>query len=210
MVLNVGLNWVFIYGHLGAPALGVYGAALASALSTLIAFLALLACFFAGFGEPERAAKSPLRLGELGRMLRFGLPSGLNWFVEFAAFTFFINVVMTGLGTTTLAAFMAAMTVNQIAFMPAFGVGSANAILVGHAIGAKEPDHVPPAVHLALGVCAAWQGLVGVAYLLFPRLCMLPFAPPGQEREAFLSLCGERKTQERIGHMLKTGKPLRN
>jgi multidrug resistance protein, MATE family len=190
MVLNVGLNWVFIFGHLGAPAMGVFGAALASALSTLVAFLALLGCFVARFGEEKRAerAKKPLQLAELGRMLRFGLPSGLNWFVEFAAFTFFVNVVMNGLGTTTLAGFMAAMQVNQISFMPAFGVGSACAILVGHAIGAKEHDHVPAIVGLSIRVTAAWQGFVGLLYLVAPRLCMMPFAPPGEEGVRFLDV----------------------
>ncbi len=190
MVLNVGLNWVLISGHLGAPALGVYGAALASALSTLVAFLALLGCFLVGYGEhPDaRAGKTPLTLAELGRMLRFGLPSGLNWFIEFAAFTLFINVVINTLGTTTLAGFMAAMQVNQIAFMPAFGLTSAGAILVGQTIGAKEPEHVPRTVALTALVTCGWMGFVGLVYFVFARLCMTPFAPPGAEREAFLDI----------------------
>jgi MATE family multidrug resistance protein len=190
MVLNVAMNWVFIFGHLGSPALGVFGAALASAVSTLIAFLALLGCFLAGYGEhPDaRAGRAPLRLAELGRMLRFGLPSGLNWFVEFAAFSLFINLVINGLGTTTLAAFMAAMQVNQVAFMPAFGLTSAGAILVGQAIGAKEHDQVPPTVKYTAFVTCGWMGLVGLVYLVSARLCMTPFAPPGAERERFLDI----------------------
>jgi len=187
MVLNIALNWVLIYGNLGAPALGVTGASLASSLSTIIAFIALLGCFLAGYGA-EKAPRSPLSGSELWRMLRFGLPSGLNWFVEFAAFNFFINVVVAGLGTTTVAALMAAMQVNSIAFMPAFGLASAGAILVGHALGAREHDKVPPTVWLTLRVTGGWMGLIGLIYLLCARFVMLPFTPPGPEREAFLDV----------------------
>jgi MATE family multidrug resistance protein len=190
MVLNVTLNWVFIYGNLGAPALGVTGAALASSVSTVIAFLALLGLFLAGYGA-EKAERSPLRMSEFWRMLRFGLPSGLNWFVEFAAFNFFINVVVAGLGTTTVAALMGAMQVNSIAFMPAFGIASAGAILVGHALGAKEHDSVPSTVWLTLRVAGGWMGLIGVIYLLFAKVVMLPFTPPGPEREAFLAIAAK-------------------
>ena len=79
-------------------------------------------------------------------MLRFGLPSGLNWFFEFFAFNFFVNVIVAGLGTTALAALMAVIQLNSVAFMPAFGVASAGAILVGQAIGAGRKDEVPTLV----------------------------------------------------------------
>ncbi|WP_170229521.1 MATE family efflux transporter [Polyangium fumosum] len=196
MVLNVALNWVFISGHLGAPALGVVGSALGSALATLTAFLVLLGCFLAGVGEhpSARQGKAQLRFAELVRMLRFGIPSGLNWFVEFGAFSLFINVVINGLGTTTLAGFMASMEVNQVAAMPAFGLTSAGAILVGQAIGAKNLDQVPKTVKLTALVACGWMGFVGLVYLVFARYCMLPFAPPGAEREAFLDIAAQLLT----------------
>ena len=76
-----------------------------------------------------------LNLQELWRVLRFGLPNGVNWFLEFAAFVLFINVVVAHLGTTVLAAFNVVMQINSISFMPAFGVSSAGAIFVGEATG---------------------------------------------------------------------------
>jgi MATE family multidrug resistance protein len=188
MVLNVFLNWVFIYGNLGAPALGVKGAALANTLATTAAFLALFLCFVTGFGAKGGRQGSPLKAGELWRMLRFGLPSGLNWFFEFAAFTFFVNVVVTGLGTTSLAALMSVMQINSISFMPAFGLSSAGAILVGQAIGGKRVDDVPRTVGLTLLVTATWQGLVGIMYLIAPRLFMRAFVDPKVEAGAFLEV----------------------
>lgn len=175
MGLNVFGNWVLINGHLGAPALGVRGAALASALATGIAFTLFLAWFLAGVGAPRVLRRVRLVWAEFSRMLRFGLPVGLNWFFEFLAFSFFINVLVAGLGTTTLAAFMIVLQINSVSFMPAFGVASAGAILVGQAIGAGRSQDVPHVVKLTAKVVGVWQGAVGLSYLVLPRLFMAPF-----------------------------------
>ncbi|HYQ81673.1 MAG TPA: MATE family efflux transporter, partial [Anaeromyxobacteraceae bacterium] len=185
MILNVAGNWLLIDGNLGAPAMGVRGSALASALSTGTAFLGLLAVFFM---EGRRApARGRLRARELGRMLRFGLPSGLNWFFEFFAFMFFVNVVVGGLGTTALAALMTVIQVNSFSFMPAFGLASAGAILVGQAIGAGEREAVPGLVRLTFAATGTWQVTVGLAYLLVPGVIFAPFARDPASAEALLA-----------------------
>ncbi len=185
MILNVGGNWLLIDGNLGAPAMGVRGAALASALSTGVAFLGLLAVFLA---EGQRAtARAPLQARELGRMLRFGVPSGLNWFFEFFAFMFFVNVVVGGLGTTPLAALMAVIQVNSFSFMPAFGLASAGAILVGQAIGSGARDEVPRLVRLTFAATGTWQAAVGLAYLAVPGLIFAPFARDLASADALLA-----------------------
>ena len=187
MALNVGLNWVLIDGRLGAPALGVSGAALASSLASGAACLGLLAYFL---WEGRAFPRPTLRARELGRMLGFGLPAGLNWLFEFLAFVFFINVVVAGLGTPALAAVNAVFLLNSVAFMPAFGLSSAGAILVGQAIGAGQREAVPRLVWLTARVAAAWQGLAGLVYLACPALLMGPFAK-GAEAEA-VSAAGVR------------------
>jgi len=173
MVLNVGGNWLLIDGHLGLPALGVRGAALASTVSTTLAFLGLLAVFAAGGG---RAAAGRLRLSELLRLLRFGLPSGLNWFLEFLAFLFFVNVVVAGLGTSAVAAFMSVIQLSSVAFMPSFALASAGAILVGQAIGSARKDEVPRIVRVTFLSAGGWQTLAGLFYLTVPGLLLAPFA----------------------------------
>ncbi len=194
MVLNVGGNWLLIDGHLGLPAMGVPGAALASSISTWLAFLGLLGWFLLE-GRRDRgaapAAARQLHLGELGRMLRFGLPSGLNWFFEFFAFNFYVTVVVAGLGTTSLAALMAVMQVNSVAFMPSFALASAGAILVGQAIGAGRKDEVTGLVGLTFKVAAGWQVAAGFAYLLLPGLLFAPFATDPVSGPALL-VAGER------------------
>ena len=174
MLLNVAGCWVLIDGRLGAPALGVRGSAIAGAGASTAAFLGLLAVFVAD--GRRLGGTGPLRAGELLRLLRYGLPSGLNWFLEFLAFSFFTNVVVAGLGTTSVAALMAVFQVNSAAFMPAFGIASAGAILVGQAIGSGGKDRVPGTVGLAFAVAAAWEGLAGLAYLVAPDLLLAGFA----------------------------------
>lgn len=209
MALNIFLNWVFIFGNLGAPALGIEGAAWASVGATSIAFLALFAAFLGGVGIPDienaptpaEKPAEPLAEGqalaagdgapvaamvepvgeeaplpppsaskwfEFVQLLRFGLPSGLNWFLEMGAFIFFLNVVVAGLGTTGLAAMNSVIQLNSIAFMPAFGIASAGAILVGQALGRKRIDHAKVGTKLAVACACTWQSAVGLSYLLFP------------------------------------------
>jgi len=187
MILNVLGNGLLIDGRLGLPAMGVRGAAIASALSTWLAFLGLLVVFVR---DCRRVRAGRPRLGELSRLLRFGVPSGFNWFFEFMAYTFFINLVMAGLGTTPLAAFMAVMQVNSVAFMPAFALASAGAILVGQAIGAGRRDDAPHLVKVTLGVSAVWQVAVAVVFLTAPAVVLRPFASDATSAAAFVAAAG--------------------
>lgn len=173
MVFNVAGNWLLIDGRLGLPALGVAGAAWASTIATTIGFTGFF-LYFLGEARPE--ARARLQLVEFGRMLRFGLPSGFNWLFEFGAFVFFANVVVGGLGTEALAAMNSVMSINSVSFMPAFGLASAGAILVGQAIGAGKKDEVPGVVKLTAFTALAWQGSVGLVFVLMPALLISFFA----------------------------------
>jgi MATE family multidrug resistance protein len=160
MVLNVPLAWVLIHGLGPVPAMGVRGAALASIVATLAGFAYALGAFAAAGGGVDRPG---WRWEEFRRVLRFGLPNGVNWFLEFAAFLFFIDVVFAGMGTAALAALMAVLQLNSIAFMPAFGLANAGAIHVGQAIGADSADSVrrpgpphPPGRRGVDGASSAW------------------------------------------------------
>lgn len=185
MVFNVFLNWVLIGGNLGAPALGVTGAALASIIATWIAFCALAFMFAmkVGLDRIESVRPRGLMAAELTRMVRFGLPHGINWFLEFAAFALFINVVVRDLGTTVLAAMMVVFNINSVSFMPAFGIATAGSILSGQAIGRDEKDSVKSILWLTMRVAVVWQCTIGVAYILFPSTLMAWFSSEGSSPE---------------------------
>ncbi len=177
MIVNVFLNWLLIEGNWGAPALGVEGAALASLIASWIGCTLLLGMFLTRYGLPKIEGDVTFQPAELWRMMRFGWPNGVNWFLEFAAFMFFLDVVVADLGTVTLAAMMVVIQVNSVSFMPAFGIASAGAILAGQAIGAHQRDHVPGIVGRTMTVAATWQVGVGVVYVLVPASIMGLFAP---------------------------------
>jgi MATE family multidrug resistance protein len=176
MVSNIALNAVLIDGRLGLPALGVRGTAVASSIASTLGFAFLFAAFLMRRGGAPRARATGFSRRDLTRVLRFGAPNGVNWFLEFAAFQIFLNVVISGLGTPTLAAFNVVISINMVAAMPAFGVASAGAILVAQHIGRGARDDVWPQTKLTLFVATAWQAAIGALYLAFPRQLLSIFA----------------------------------
>lgn len=182
MIAAVACNWLLIDGHLGLPALGVRGAAIASTIATWLGFLVLVVAFLRGWGGAPRT-RGKLRWSELGRVVRFGLPNGLNWFFDLAAFQLFVNVVIAGLGDTTVATLNVVLAINTVSFMPAFGLASAGAILAGQAIGAGAHEHVWPQVKLTLACTIAWMVAIAGAYLLAPGPLLAAFAPADHTAE---------------------------
>jgi MATE family multidrug resistance protein len=168
MLANVGLNYALIQPRFGLPGYGVAGSAWASTIASWLGFVLVLCGFVAGIGTVPGMRRLGLRATELARVLRFGLPNGANWFMEFAAFALFLNAVVGYLGTSALAAFNIVVQINAMSFMPAFGLGSAGAILVGEAIGRGAHDEVPGIVKRTGSVAALWMGSVGLLYLLLP------------------------------------------
>ncbi len=188
MVANVALNAVLIFGLLGVPALGVIGAAIGSLLSAMLGFGVMLFLFVQ---DGRRIGRVVPRLygAELLRMVRFGLPAGLNWFFEFMAFIFFVDVVVANLGTTTLAAFMTGIELNSVSFMPAFGIASAGAILVGQRIGAGDLDAVNGVVRRTFLVSGGWQTFVSLLYLTMPQTIFSVFvSQTGPDAEKLLAM----------------------
>jgi MATE family multidrug resistance protein len=169
MVTAVFFNWMLIDGHLGAPAMGVDGAAIASTIASFLGFAFIAVAFWFRRGGAPIGPVGRLRLHELARVIRFGLPNGLNWFLEFAAFQLFINGFLAGLGGETVAALNVVLAVNSLSFMPAFGFASAGAILAGNAIGRGQRDEVWPHVRTTLWCTMSWMGGIAIVYLVFPH-----------------------------------------
>jgi MATE family multidrug resistance protein len=162
------------------PYFGVDGAAIACVIATWLGFGFLAVAFWRGWGgAPKQHGPLGLSRRELWRVARFGLPNGLNWFFEFAAFDLFVNVVVAKLGAITVAALNIVIAVNSLAFMPAFGLATAGSILSGQSIGAGEKDKVWSHVKLTLACTIVWEGAMALLYLLAPDRVFSLFAPSG-------------------------------
>jgi MATE family multidrug resistance protein len=187
MLANVLGCYVLIEPRAGLPGYGVAGAAWASVIATCLGLLTIALPFARGWGAPPKPERFQLIGREFWRVLRFGVPNGINWFLEFAAFILFIDVMVAHLGTTALAAFNVVMQLNSVAFMPAFGLASAGAILVGESIGRGELPEVRRFVRLTLTAAAAWMVSIGVLYFSAPEPLMRVFSHPGPRLDEFLA-----------------------
>lgn len=154
--VNIFLNWVFIFGNLGAPALGVTGAGLATTISiylgTCIYFiLGILHARPQGFLHrlPSRQA--------VGSQLKLSLPSSLQQ-MFFAGGMLMLSVIIGMIGTRELAAANVLLTLGLVIILPSIGMGLATATLVGNALGRRDPDDARRWGWNA----AAYAGLVGL------------------------------------------------
>ncbi len=167
-VLNLFFNWVFVFGHLGVPPLGAVGTGWASSLSRLFMFTALVALSWPVIGRYLRPVQDNiLSLPALGRMVRLGLPIGVQMSLEYWAFGA-TSLLMGLMGTLALAGHQVAINMAALAFMVPLGIGQASAVLVGRAVGGERPDEARRAATAGL--------LVGVGVMSFTAVLFL-FAP---------------------------------
>ena len=137
---NVLFNWVFIYGHLGAPALGVRGAALSSnlagAISMLVFILVLTWKEFRIYFPVEKGRRTVLRLDPVSirEILYISFPPGLEHLLINFAFLLFYRIAGE-IGTVSVASTNIIVAVMSISFMPGFSFGIAATTLLGQSMG---------------------------------------------------------------------------
>jgi putative MATE family efflux protein len=165
--LNTVFNYGLIFGHFGLPALGVTGAAIATASARSLEAILLL-IFIYGGKLPVAAKFSELldfSTISLGQFFKTTLPvvgTEIAW--SFGVTTY--NVVFARIGTESIAAFNIASTVDRLIFVVFIGLGNACAIMIGNRIGAGEQDIATTygKKYLVLGpIIAVLVGLLMVA-----------------------------------------------
>jgi len=169
-LLNIALNWVFIYGNLGADAMGAEGAALATTAVRwfMFASLALYALFSMdrrrfGLSGPIPGAKALS-----WRLRRFGYPMGLAHTLEssaFAAMTLFAGLA----GADQVAGFQVAFNLVAMVFMCALGMAAAASIRVGQAFGNGDGHGVATAGWVATILAGVALGAIGLMLALLPE-----------------------------------------
>ncbi len=174
--VNILFDWLLIFGHAGFPALGIAGAGWASILAgvtQLIAYSIIL--FRAGFRRRYRTLDWRPNRKAFAALLRFGLPSGIQFFIDMGGFTVFILLVGR-IGRDELAATNLAFNVNTLAFMPMIGIGIAISVLVGQALGRDDPARARYSVRSAFDMTLLYMVVVAALFFLLPRVFLSPFA----------------------------------
>jgi MATE family multidrug resistance protein len=168
-ILNAALNWVFVYGHLGSPALAARGSAIATLISR---WLMTFALFY--FARKELIPRfRPIVRGVADRtalwsMLKLGAPIGAQQMLEALAFGA-VGLMMGHLGQNEIAAHQAAINLAALTFMVPVGVGAAAAVRVGRAVGAGDSAGARAAAHAAYICGVGFMCVTALGFLLFPR-----------------------------------------
>jgi putative MATE family efflux protein len=139
LAVSASLNWVLIFGNLGAPALGVEGAAISTCIARTLEIVIILAYTFT-YDKKIRYRFKMLFAGKLGMARKFvetGVPVILNelaWGSGMAV----IAVVIGRMGREFTAANAICMVLSQLVTIAMFGVANAAAVVIGNTVGAGE------------------------------------------------------------------------
>ncbi|MEK8080331.1 MATE family efflux transporter [Pseudomonas sp. XK-1] len=168
LALNIPLNYIFIYGKLGLPAMGGVGCGWATALVMGFMFLSMLWWVkWAPFYQPSKIFSHfewpqwPV----LKRLLSVGLPIGISVFAESSIFAV-IALLIGGLGATVVAGHQIALNFSSMVFMIPYSLGMAATVRVGQALGRGEPREARFAAGVSMGAALAYACLSASLMLL--------------------------------------------
>ena len=185
-LLNIGLNWLLIYGNAGFPQMGAEGAALATSLARWFSAVALIAYVYRCVDRTKFgiSGKIPNPMATFGRLFRFGLPMGIAHTLESSAFA--TMVIFAGwMGTTVIAAYQAAFNLIAIPFMVALGFTTAASVYVAAALGAASSRDAVRATVSASVLCILALSIVSIALMATPAT----FASIYTDDSELLALC---------------------
>lgn len=181
-VINVLGNWALVYGHLGAPRLGVAGSGWSTCISRvyMAAALALAVVYYdrkraSGLWQTSRR----LEWRRVRELLRLGLPAASQLLAEIGAFAL-ATFLVGKLGVLPLAGHQIALNVASFTYMVPLGIGSAAAVRVGQAVGAGDVPGVARAGWTALTFGACFMCCSGLALFLFSHSIARVYTPEAQ------------------------------
>jgi MATE family multidrug resistance protein len=170
-IVNLVGDWVLMYGHWGARAMGLEG----SGWSTTLARGYMAAVLLAAIAWQEHKTGNLLfhlswrpDVGRIQRLIALGLPAAAQFGLEGAVFGV-VAVLAARLDEASLAAHSIAVLVISGTYMVPLGISSAAAVRVGHAVGRKDRSGVAVAGWAALVLSVLFMGAAGLAFWMAPR-----------------------------------------
>ncbi len=168
--INAILCWVFIYGHLGMPAMGVAGAGIATLVSRILLAIAMMVVVIKHpVFKPYVVLKKQtwnLKLHTVKDMLKLGVPSSMQYCMEAGAFS--VSGIMVGwLGAVPQAAHQIALNCASTTFMASLGFSMAGSIRVSDAYGRGNTA--------SIGIIGKSTAISGLLYGAFSGLLLIAF-----------------------------------
>lgn len=171
-VVNIIGNYLLIYGKFGFPELGVPGAALASTIARIVAFVLLL--WVVTSGASHLQLKGPIRLNKrlLNRIIRVGIPSTIEQVIFRGGQLAYVRIV-AGFGTTVIAAHQIGINIMSLSFMPGTAFAVAATTLVGVGLGAGMPDVAEDWAKETRRMGTLVSSCMGLIFILFGKYLAL-------------------------------------
>jgi len=167
--MNAGLNWILIFGHLGAPGLGIAGSGCATAIIQWLMFTGIGIYALAAPSLAEYRMRPSLRgWNEIGRILRLGLPIGGILGLEIGVFAT-TGILIGLLGADALGAHQLVMNCISVVFMVPLGIAQAATVRVAVALGSRAPAAARRAGIVALALGVAYMAIMAGVLLAAPR-----------------------------------------
>jgi multidrug resistance protein, MATE family len=180
MVFNIPLDYALINGIWIFPELGISGAAIATLASWGLITLLYSCMIFSRTNHKAFLTRYGRYKSDIFfRLMRFGIPGGLQFGMDVFAFTFFVFMVGR-IGKTELAVSNIVISINSLAFMPAMGFSYGVSALVGQALGRQQPKEAKLAAWSAIHILLAYTAIIDILFLFAPGLVLSVFIPPGQ------------------------------
>ena len=197
-LLNVVLDYWWIFGGLGLKAYGVAGAGWATVASIWVKAIIYLALMWQRKYAAIYGTHSGLRFDRdlFGRLFYFGGPSGLQMLLDVAGFTIF-TLLVGRLGSVESQATSIAFSVGTLAFMPIIGIGIGASILVGQHLGENNDHLAARSTYSAAYLAWGYMALISLLYLFTPQLLLEGFFATKQAAES------GTEVRELAAHLMK-------
>jgi MATE family multidrug resistance protein len=168
--VNAVLDYIFIFGKLGLPEMGIAGAAIATVIAGWVSPGIMLTLFFSKRIDRHFASRRALRwdMAQMKRMVRYGGPSGIHLFLDLASFSLFV-LLLGRQGEAAAIASNMALSINLFALMPMIGLGIATSIMVGQYMGAGRPELAEKSGWIALKAGLVYTVPLVATFVLFPQ-----------------------------------------
>ncbi|MEL7589649.1 MAG: MATE family efflux transporter [Prolixibacteraceae bacterium] len=167
-LINIILNYIFIFGKFGFPAMGLLGAGLATLFSRILMPVMLIPVILKNRKYQQifvMARRARIKVCMLRRILAVGLPIGFQLIVE--VLTFSIGAVMMGwLGKESLAAHQVALGLASFTYMISLGVGAAATIHVSHEMGTRNYPLIRKIIYASLHLVVLFMSLMGLLFIV--------------------------------------------
>ena len=167
---NMTFDYLLIFGKFGFPRMEVEGAAIATVISGVLAAIIYLLIFLSKRHDRKFQVRSLLqfRLPEVGRLMKVGLPMGVQGVLDVGSFTVF-SAMIGRMGNVELAANTAAITLLHTSFMPLIGISLAATTLVGQYIGSNQYANARESGYTAIKVGVAYTSLMALLFFCVPN-----------------------------------------